>query len=125
MNLLLDTHVLLWWLDESPSLSVKAREAIANSDNLVVLSAATLWEIRIKQSLDKLKIPPDFYSVVQQQKFDLLPITHKHAYGIGDFPYHHRDPFDRILISQAKIENLTIITHDAIFKKYPVPLLKT
>ena len=75
MNLLLDIQVLLWGLDDSPSLSAKARDAIPSSDNLVVLSAATLWEIRIKQGLNKLKVTPDFYAVVKQQQFEFLPIS--------------------------------------------------
>jgi len=125
MNLFLDTHVLLWWLDDDSSLSERARIAISNTDNLIVVSAAVIWEIRIKQALGKLKIVPDFFAVVKQQGFEMLSITSDHAYAVGDLPKYHRDPFDRILIAQAKLEGLTLVTHDAIFKKYEVPILQT
>jgi len=123
MNLLLDTHILLWWLDDSPSLSKQARNAISDTDNLIILSAAVIWEIRIKQALEKLKIAKNFYEVIKEQGFEMLSITSDHAYAVGELPKHHRDPFDRMLIAQAKFENLTIVTHDAIFKKYQIPLL--
>ena len=123
MNLLLDTHVLLWWLDDSPSLPEKGRRAIANSHNLIVLSAVVIWEIRIKQALGKLAIAPTFYDVVKKEGFEILSITSDHAYAVGDLPMHHRDPFDWMIIAQAKLEGLTILTHDAVFKKYGVPIL--
>ena len=123
MNLLLDTHILLWWLDDNASLPVNAREAIADTDNLIILSAAVIWEIRIKQGIGKLEIAPNFYNVVKEQGFEMLAITPDHAYAVGDLPEHHRDPFDRILIAQALLEGFTIVTHDAIFNKYPIPVL--
>lgn len=123
MNLLLDTHVLLWWLDDSPTLSVTERAAIADADNLIILSAVVIWEIRIKQALGKLEISTDFYEVVKQQGFEIIPITADHAYAVGDLPMHHRDPFDRMLIAQAKSEGYTIVTHDAAFKLYPITVL--
>jgi PIN domain nuclease of toxin-antitoxin system len=124
MNLLLDTHILLWWLDDSPALSSQARNAIARTDNLIVLSAAVIWEIRIKQALGKLEIAENFYEVIKEQGFEMLPITPDHAYAVGDLPKHHRDPFDRMLIAQARFEGLTVVTHDAIFKKYRIPVLR-
>jgi len=124
MNLFLDTHILLWWLDDNPSLSERARDAIADIDNLIILSAAVIWEIRIKQALGKLKIAPNFYDVIKVQGFEMLSITSDHAYAIGDLPKHHRDPFDRILIAQAMVEGFTIVTHDAVFKKYQIPVLE-
>lgn len=124
MNLFLDTHILLWWLDDSPSLPVKARNAIADINNLVIISAAVIWEVRIKQALGKLNISPDFYNVIKQQGFEMMSITFDHAYAVGNLPKHHRDPFDRILIAQAKLEGFTIVTHDAVFKKYQIPVLE-
>ena len=124
MNLLLDTHVLLWWLNDSPELSETARTAISEPDNLVVLSSVVIWEIRIKQALGKLEIDPDFYTVIKNQRFDKLSITSDHAYAVGDLPMHHRDPFDRMIIAQAIIEGLSVITHDSIFKKYDIPVLE-
>ncbi len=123
MNLLLDTHILLWWLDDHALLPVNAREAIADTDNLIILSAAVVWEIRIKQGIGKLEIAPNFYAVIKEQGFEMLAITPDHAYAVGDLPKHHRDPFDRILIAQAMLEGFTLVTHDAIFNKYPIPVL--
>lgn len=124
MNLFLDTHILLWWLDDNPSLSEQARKAISDTNNLIVLSAVVIWEIRIKQALDKLRIVPNFYEVIKQQGFEMLSITPDHAYAVGDLPAHHRDPFDRMLIAQAKLEGFTVVTHDPIFKKYQIPVLE-
>ena len=124
MNLLLDTRILLWWLDDSPSLSEKGRKAIADINNLIALSATAIWEIRIKQALGKLRIGPNFYDVIKQQRFEMLPITSDHAYAVGDLPVHHNDPFDRMLIAQAKLEGFTLVTHDPIFKKYPISVLE-
>jgi PIN domain nuclease of toxin-antitoxin system len=124
MNLLLDTHILLWWLDASPSLSKTASEAISDVSNLVFVSAAVVWEIRIKQTLGKLKIPADFRQVLERQPFGKLPITADHAHAVGDLPSYHRDPFDRMLIAQAKVEGLTIVTHDSIFHQYRIPIVE-
>lgn len=123
MNLLLDTHVLLWWLDDNPALSGAARSAISNADNLIVLSSVVIWEIRIKQALGKVEIDPDFYHVIKNQGFVQLSISSDHAYAVGDLPMHHRDPFDRMIIAQAMIEGLRVVTHDRIFKKYDIPVL--
>ena len=124
MNLLLDTHILLWWLDDNPALSNAGRRAIAASDNLIILSSVVIWEIRIKQALGKLEITPDFYQVLEHQGFEFLSVTSEHAYAVGDLPMHHRDPFDRMIITQAKLEGLSVVTHDAIFKNYPVSILE-
>ena len=123
MNLLLDTHVLLWWLDDSPSLLKSERRAIANPQNLIVLSAVVIWEIRIKQALGKLSITPNFYEVIKDEGFEMLPITPEHACAVGDLQMHHRDPFDRMIIAQAKLEGLMVVTHEAIFKKYDISVL--
>ena len=124
MNLLLDTHILLWWLADSPQLSQRAEKAIAAPGNIPIVSAAVIWEIRIKQALEKLKIAPPFYSIIQHQGFELLPVSPDHAYAVGDLPMHHRDPFDRLLIAQARHEGLTVLTHDPVFQRYDVSLLK-
>ena len=123
MNLLLDTHILLWWLEDHPSLREKDRESISNTENLIILSAAVIWEIRIKQALGKLEIASNFYQVVQEQGFEMISISPAHAYAVGDLPNHHRDPFDRILIAQAMMEGFTMVTHDAVFEKYDISLL--
>ncbi len=124
MSLLLDTHVLLWWLDDHPTLSRKARAAIADGKNLVFISAVVIWEIRIKQALGKLAIPQNFQKVLNAQSFEMLDITVEHAHAIKDLPAHHRDPFDRMLVAQTKVEHLTLVTRDICLKKYKIPLIE-
>ena len=124
MNLLLDTHTLLWWLDDNPALSVEARDAIADGSNVVFVSAVVIWEIRIKQALRKLKIPRNFREVLDRQAFDHLPLTVDHAHLLADLPPHHRDPFDRMLVCQAMAERLTIVTRDPDIPRYRVRTLK-
>jgi PIN domain nuclease of toxin-antitoxin system len=124
MNLLLDTHVLLWWLDDYATLSKQAKDAIADGKNLVFISAAVIWEIRIKQSLGKLELPHNFRKVLDSQPFEQLDITLEHAYAVGDLPAHHRDPFDRILVAQTKVEHLTLVTRDIHLKKYKIPIME-
>lgn len=120
---MIDTHVLLWWLDDNPALTRRARAAIADGKNLAFVSAAVIWEIRIKQAVGKLVLPPNFRNVLDQEAFQSLPVTAEHAHALEDFPFHHRDPFDRILIAQARIEGFTIMTHDPVFSKYKIPLI--
>ncbi len=124
MNLFLDTHILLWWLDDNRLLSRQARDAIATTENLIFVSVAVIWEIRIKQALGKLEIPQDFLTTLKRQGFEILSITANHAYKVGELPMHHRDPFDRMLIAQAMEEGLTIVTHDQLFKKYAAPIME-
>ncbi len=123
MNLLLDTHALLWWLDDNPTLSEKARAAISEGRNLVFISAVVIWEIRIKQALGKLEIPSNFRAVLDVQPLRALDITAEHAHAIGDLPAYHRDPFDRMLVAQAKVENLSLVTRDTHLKKYGIKIL--
>jgi len=124
MNLLLDTHVLLWWLDDHPALSKQAKAAIADGKNLVFVSAVVIWEIRIKQALGKLAIPRNFRRVLDNQSFEMLDITVEHAHAVGDLSAHHQDPFDRMLVAQAKVEGLTLVTRDVRLKKYKVSLIE-
>ena len=124
MNLLLDTHVLLWWLNDQPILSKKSRAAIAEGKNLVFVSAVVVWEIRIKEALGKLEIPRNFKRVLESQPFEMLDVTVEHAHAVKDLPAHHRDPFDRMLVAQAKVEGFTLLTHDARLKKYQVSLME-
>ena len=124
MNLLLDTHVLLWWLDDDPTLSKTAYAAIAEGRNTVFISTVSIWEISIKRALGKLTVPPDFKEVLSQEPFLFLDITADHAYEVGNLHLHHRDPFDRMLIVQAQIERLTIITRDDQIKQYAVQFIE-
>ena len=120
MNLLLDTHALLWWLDDNPTLSAETRDAIADGRNLVFVSAVAIWEIRIKQALGKLQLPANFREVLDSQAFDELPLTVDHAHRLAELPPLHRDPFDRMLVAQAIAERLTIVTCDPDIACYRV-----
>jgi PIN domain nuclease of toxin-antitoxin system len=120
---LLDTHVLLWWLADDPALGPGARQEISRADNLVFVSAATLWEISIKKSLGKLVAPDNINKIVEGEHFLGLPITLAHAERAGTLPGHHRDPFDRMLIVQAQMEGLVLITADMMFSAYEIEIL--
>ena len=122
MRLLLDTHALLWWLADR-ELSGQARAAIAEPANDVVVSAATAWEISIKKALGKLRAPDDLASQLDANSFTPLAISVAHATAAGALPRHHDDPFDRMLIAQAALEELTVVTRDEHFAAYDVRLL--
>lgn len=123
MNLLLDTHILLWWLDDNPVLKMKDQQTIANGNNLIFISAVSIWEIRIKAALGKLIIPPNFQAVLKEQDFEPLSITVDHAHAVAQLPPHHQDPFDRMLVAQAIMERFTLVTYDDEIPKYNVPIL--
>jgi PIN domain nuclease of toxin-antitoxin system len=127
MNLLLDTHILLWWLADDPALGNRAREAIADARNGVWISAASAWEVAIKSALGRLHLPAPATKVLPaglaENDFSPLPITVDHALRVIDLPPVHNDPFDRILIAQAIAQSLTLVTADAVFARYPVSLL--
>ena len=125
MHLLLDTHTLIWWLAKNPTLSNTAKDAIANPDNIVFVSAASAWEITIKKSLGKLQAPDDLRQQLEKQRFTPLAIDIDHALAIKQLPHHHKDPFDRILIAQAIHERLTIVSRDRIFKSYDVAIIES
>ena len=121
MTLLLDTHVFLWWLDDPTLLSREAREAIAQGNNAVYISAAVAWEIAVKQSLGKLEAPDDLEEAMRANRFLPLPLTVAHALAVRNLPPHHRDPFDRILIAQARAEGFTLVSRDPYVPAYGVP----
>ncbi|MBB3210621.1 PIN domain nuclease of toxin-antitoxin system [Rhodopirellula rubra] len=123
MRLLLDTHVVLWWLDDPNLLSADARDAIAEPANQVFVSAVVAWEIAIKRSLGKLNAPADIASAIVDAGFDELPVTSDHAWAVESLPNHHRDPFDRMLIAQAIRENCTLVSRDAAIPAYSIPLI--
>ena len=125
MHLLLDTHTLIWWLANNPTLSNTAKDAIANPDNLVFVSAASAWEIAIKKSLGKLQAPDDLKQQIESKRFTQLAINIDHALAIKQLPHHHKDPFDRILIAQAVHEQLTIVSRDRSFHSYNVAIIKS
>ena len=123
MRLLLDTNALLWWRMGSPRLSSIASDQISNPDNDIVVSIASLWEIAIKRVLGKLQFLEDFEEVMANEEFNLLSITYAHLRVLGDLPQHHRDPFDRVLISQSFAERIPIVTNDRAFTAYAVEIV--
>lgn len=122
MRLLLDTSVLIWWLEESPRLGKEAREAITGEYEVMV-SAVSAFEIAAKVAIGKLRTPGDLAAQIVAQEMIELPITVRHGLAVGQLPLHHRDPFDRLLIAQARCEELTIITSDPAFAAYDVPTM--
>lgn len=124
MRLLLDTHALLWWLEDAPKLGAGARDAIADSANEVWVSAASAWEIAIKMGLGRLKMKeaPEASLPREMKKngFQTLGISHAHALAVRTLPPLHADPFDRMLVVQARLEGLTIVTADEILSTYGV-----
>lgn len=124
MRLLLDTHVLLWWLEDSPRLGREARKAIAAPRNMIYVSAVSVWEMVLKCAMNKLELPDDWEQALTEEAFRPLPVTWQHAIAIVRLPDLHRDPFDRLLLAQATIEGLTLVTHDEAILRYNVPLLK-
>jgi PIN domain nuclease of toxin-antitoxin system len=122
MPLLLDTHVVLWWLLASPELPDRVREAVAAED-LVFVSSASVWEAGLKQSLGKLDAPENVAVQIADSGFQVAPVTAAHAIAASQLPWHHRDPFDRLLVAQAQVEGLTLVTQDRYVAKYDVPTL--
>ena len=123
MNLLLDTHVFLWWI-AGDSLPPVADEAIRNPDNTVWVSAASVWEIAIKASLGKLKLPDPVVAFIETQRmqngFGWLPVEAAALASLMELPFHHRDPFDRLLIAQAISRDYTLVSADGAIGQYPV-----
>ena len=118
MKLLLDTQLMLWWLADSPKLSRQARALIADPANTVFVSAATMWEIRIKEKLGKLDVPTNLIATVVSEEFEWIPVSVEHADATMDLPLLHRDPFDRMLVAQAKWMGITLLTSDSLLTKY-------
>jgi PIN domain nuclease of toxin-antitoxin system len=122
LSLLLDTHAFIWWRSGNPALGIGARAAIAAAERVAV-SAASAWEAAIKISQGKLKLPERFADGVARSGFVPMPVAFVHAEQVALLPWHHRDPFDRMLVAQAKVEGLTIVTADRIFSAYGIPVV--
>jgi PIN domain nuclease of toxin-antitoxin system len=116
---LLDTRVVIWWLVDDPALSDDVK-ALVDDQPQVFVSAATLWEVAIKQALGKLEHSGDLPEVIQRCDFQELPVRFAHAIAASRLPPLHRDPFDRMLVAQAQVEDLTIVTRDAQIRRYDV-----
>jgi PIN domain nuclease of toxin-antitoxin system len=122
MSLLLDTHVVLWWLTDNPTLAAEIKERLDHEPDVYV-SPATIWEVTIKQSIGKLDKPADLAERIRDSGFRHLNITAEHGIVAGRLPLIHKDPFDRMLIAQAQVEHLTLVTRDAEIPKYNVQTL--
>ncbi|MDX2224942.1 MAG: type II toxin-antitoxin system VapC family toxin [Rhodospirillaceae bacterium] len=125
MKLLLDTHAFLWWTLGSASLKRAAATAIANPGNAVFISVASIWEIGLKKSLRLIQLPDDIEPELAKRGLTPLAVEIAHAERALRLPDIHRDPFDRMLIAQAQVEGLTLVTHDKLIFKYDVAVLKT
>lgn len=123
MLLLLDTHAFLWWNADDAALGPVARSAIADGDNIVFVSAATAWEIATKRASGKLAASGDIAEWMRKNGFDEIAIEVEHAVLAAELPQHHADPFDRLLVAQATIEELTLVTSDPEVAKYDVATL--
>ncbi len=124
MKLLLDTHVFLWWRSDPRRIDRQVERAISRS-SLVYVSAASVWEAAIKSQLGKLRFPGSFSDAVEQSEFSRLEITFAHAEAVRDLPAHHQDPFDRMLVAQATVEGLTLVSADRQLEPYRIPVMWT
>jgi PIN domain nuclease of toxin-antitoxin system len=124
MNLLLDTHTFLWWITDAPKLSKAARDLMGNGQNTLYWSAASSWEVSIKYALGRLPLPeiPEIFlpSELSQNRIESLPVIDAHAFRAGHLPRYHRDPFDRMLIAQAQVESLVLLSNDQKLGLYDV-----
>jgi PIN domain nuclease of toxin-antitoxin system len=124
MRLLLDTHSFLWFLLDDPMLSKTAKDSIADPDNDIEISPASYWEIAIKISLNKYSLPEPYEQFMERElatnQFPILPIEPRHTATLTTLPFHHRDPFDRLIIAQAMAERIPVISGDEAFAAYPV-----
>ncbi len=123
MKLLLDTHAALWWLSDDTRLGDTSAQLMTDASNQVLLSAAVVWEVAIKRSLGKLEAPADLAATLLGAGAQALPIGVDHAEAIGELPWHHRDPFDRLLVAQAQIERAVLVSDDDALAPYGVPML--
>jgi PIN domain nuclease of toxin-antitoxin system len=123
MNYILDTHTLIWFLNGDNRISEKSREIIENQDNIKFVSIATVWEIAIKTSLDKFRFDKGFkkfLDLIEDNGFEIIPISFDHVLTVSTLQFIHRDPFDRLIVSQALTDKLTILTKDEYIEKYEV-----
>jgi PIN domain nuclease of toxin-antitoxin system len=123
LRLLLDTHVALWWLADDQRFGQAAEAYLEDADNTVLLSAVVVWEVALKRSLGKLRAPNALVETLLEGGATPLPVDLDHAAAVAELPWHHRDPFDRLLIAQARIESAVLVTRDQVFHEYGVPVV--
>ena len=124
MRVLLDTHVFLWWLSDDARLGPRLRAEISNGAHDIYVSSITIAEIAIKRSLGKLSAPPGLLGSLVEEGFEELPFVSSHAAALENLPWHHRDPFDRMLIAQASVDGLALASHDSRISEYDVAVLR-
>ena len=124
MQYLLDTHVLLWWFTTPTKIKPKAQKIIRDKSNTIFLSSVSFWEMAIKKSIGRLTLPHNLLEAVAAENFKILPIMPDECLGVADLPMLHADPFDRLLILQAKLNDLVLITRDEKIIQYPLVTLK-
>ena len=124
MKLLLDTHTFLWWITDAPQISATARDLISDGHNVLYWSAASSWELSIKYALGRLPLPdtPERFLPFElaQNRIEAIPVIDAHAFQAGQLPRHHRDPFDRMLVAQAQVESLVLLSNDPQLSLYDV-----
>lgn len=127
MNLLIDTHIFIWLQIKLDKISAQRIQILKNPNNTLFLSLASVWEMQLKIQNGKLSFPKPLPEIIEGQQLindlQILPIAAEHIYELENLPFHHKDPFDRLLIAQAKVENYTIVTDDSNFSVYPVKIL--
>ncbi len=127
MKLLLDTHIFIWWQSNPERLSQRSSELCKAPENTLLLSVASVWEAQIKQQIGKLRFKTPLAEIIQAQRdtngLEILPIRLEHVLFLSSLPMHHGDPFNRILIAQARVEGITLVTADSIFARYDMPVL--
>ncbi len=127
MKLLLDTHTFIWWDSEPAKLSASALSACQDQANTLILSVVSVWEIQIKSQLGKLKFNLPLSEIIQSQRqmnnVQVLTLELDHVLELQNLPYHHKDPFDRLLIAQANVEDVLLVSGDSIFSEYPINLI--
>ncbi|HYJ20698.1 MAG TPA: type II toxin-antitoxin system VapC family toxin [Solirubrobacterales bacterium] len=123
LKLLLDTHVMLWAISDPGRLSVQARNSIASEENEVFVSVVSPWEIAIKKSRNRIEIPDDLDRGLESSGFKLLPVLLRHTKAIESMPHHHRDPFDRMLVAQAIVDGMILVTADRKLTHYTAALM--
>jgi len=127
MRILLDTHIFLWWDSQPEQLSLQAKSLCQDPANELILSVASVWEMQVKQQIGKLSLRLPLDKLIEEQRqsngLEILPVRLSHALALEALPLHHRDPCDRMLIAQAKAENMSLLSADPMFKQYDVTLL--
>ena len=124
MAYLLDTHIILWWLSDIKKIAAKARRIIEDKENTMYISSVSFWEMAIKKSIGRLSYPADLIHILTQEGFLFLAISPEEALAVSDLPALHSDPFDRMLVIQAKLHDLVLITKDTQIEQYPVTILR-